>query len=317
MFNKIKKRILNISTKVDINELKKLSAQYLVRDNKRSTFANLTDSEFKVFSQWGEDGIIQYLINKLPIKNKIFIEFGVENYTEANTRFLLENDNWSGLVLDGSSKNIQSIQNSDLYWKYDLLAKEVFITQDNIDGIIEEYIISNKFNREIGLLSVDIDGNDYYVWNAIESIDPIIVICEYNWIFGNEFKLTVPYDETFVRTQKHHSNLYFGASIQAIYSLSKSKGYEYVGCTKAGNDAFFVKKEYAEKYIKELITTPSKTFQEQKAKESRDREGNLTFARGSDRLKIIKDMDVYNLDANKKVKIETILLNGESKNDIG
>ena len=306
MFNKIKKKILNISTKIDINELKKLSAQSLVRDNKNSTFTSLTDSEFKVFSQWGEDGIIQYLINKLPVKNKIFIEFGVEDYTEANTRFLLENDNWSGLVLDGSNKNIQSIHNSDLYWKYDLLAQEVFITKDNIDSLIEEYINSNKFSREIGLLSVDIDGNDYYVWNAIESIDPIIVICEYNWIFGNKLQLSVPYDESFVRTDKHHSNLYFGASIQALYDLAKNKGYEYVGCTKAGNDAFFVKKEFANKYIKELITTPLETFNEQKAKESRDEQGNLTFVRGSNRLNIIKDMEVVNLETNEIIKLQSL-----------
>jgi len=311
MLHKIKKRLLSFSTKNDIDELKKLSAQLLVRDNKKSTFTNLIDSEFKVFSQWGEDGILQYLINKLPIKNKVFIEFGVENYTEANTRFLLENDNWSGLVLDGSKDNIDFIQNSDLYWKYDLLAKEIFITKDNIDGIISEYIDSNKFNKEIGLLSVDIDGNDYYVWKAIESIEPVIVICEYNWIFGNKLQLTVPYDDSFVRTQKHYSNLYFGASIQALYSLAKNKGYEYVGCTKAGNDAFFVKKEYANKYIKELITTPLEKFNEQQAKESRDKQGNLTFVRGGNRLNIIKNMEVVNLETNEIIKIQSLKDSGD------
>jgi len=310
MLSKLKyliSRLRSFSSKSDIDELKKLSAQILIRDNNKSTFYSLVDSEFKVFSQWGEDGIIQYLINKIPIRNNVFVEFGVENYIEANTRFLLENNNWSGLVLDGSSTHIKSIQSSDLYWKYDLLAKKNFITKDNIDKIIAEYINSNKFNQEIGLLSIDIDGNDYYIWKAIEAIDPVIVICEYNWIFGNKYKLTVPYDENFIRTQEHHSNLYFGASIQALYSLAKIKGYEYVGCTTAGNDAFFVKKEYAEKYINELITTPSETFNKQQAKESRDKKGVLTFVRGSYRLKIVQDLEVLNLDTNKNVRLSTLV----------
>jgi len=311
MLDKIKKKLLKLLTKNDLDELKKLSAQILVRDNRQATFTNLLDAEFKVFSQWGEDGIVQYLINKLPIKNRVFIEFGVENYTEANTKFLLENDNWSGLVLDGSKNNVDYIKSSDLYWKYDLLAKEIFITKDNIDGIISEYIDFNKFNKEIGLLSIDIDGNDYYVWKAIESIMPIIVICEYNWIFGNKLPLTVPYDDNFIRTEKHYSNLYFGASIQALYSLARSKGYEYVGCTKAGNDAFFVKKEYAHKYIKELITTPLETFNEQQAKESRDNKGKLTYIRGKDRLEIIKKMNIINIETNEKTEIDTYIKSKE------
>jgi hypothetical protein len=306
LLNKIKKKLQSLLAQSNTDELKKLSAQILVRENKKSTFSVLSEAEFKVFSQWGEDGIIQYLINKIPIKNNTFVEFGVENYTEANTKFLLENDNWSGLVLDGSSKHVESIKKSKLYWKYDLTAKNIFITKDNIDGLLKGYIDSSGFDKEIGLLSIDIDGNDYYVWDAIRSIEPVIVVCEYNWIFGNQFKLTVPYDDLFVRTTKHHSNLYFGASIQSLYSLAKSKGYEYVGCTKAGNDAFFVKKEYADRYIKELITTPAETFNEQKAKESRDKDGKLTFFRGKERIQLIKDMEVLNLETNEIVELNTL-----------
>ena len=254
----------------------------------------------------GEDIIIQYLINKIPIKNKIFIEFGVDTYVEANTRFLLENDNWSGLVLDGSSKNIEYIRSSDLYWKYDLIAKNIFINKENIDNVLKEYIDSNNYSKDIGLLSIDIDGNDYYVWEAIKCISPVIVICEYNWIFGNKKKLTVPYDEEFIRTEKHHSNLYFGASINALISLGKQKGYEYIGCNKAGNDAFFIKKEYA-MYVENFITDSNETFNIQKAKESRDLRGKLNFVRGKDRAQLIKHLEVLDLDTNENVKIETLL----------
>ena len=187
MIKRLIRKLLRISEKEDINDLKKLTANILIRDYRiDDSYSSIQDTEFKVFSQWGEDGIIQYLINKIPIKNKIFIEFGVDTYVEANTRFLLENDNWSGLVLDGSLKNIEYIKRSDLYWKYDLIAKNIFINKENIDNVLKEYIDSNNFSKDIGLLSIDIDGNDYYVWEAIKCISPVIVICEYNWIFGNK-----------------------------------------------------------------------------------------------------------------------------------
>ena len=98
---------------------------------------NINDFEFKVFSQFGEDGIIQYLINNLKIYNKKFIEFGVENYEEANTRFLLENNNWSGLIIDSSQKNINHITKQNYYWRNDLIAINAFVSTENINSIIK------------------------------------------------------------------------------------------------------------------------------------------------------------------------------------
>ena len=306
LLKKIKKLLSQLIKKDDINSKKILAAQILVRDNKNSKFLNIQDSEFKVYSQWGEDGIIQYLINKLPIKNKVFIEFGVEDYTESNTKFLLENDNWSGLVLDGSIENIEQIRNNSVYWKYDLLAKDIFITKDNISETIEGYIKASNFDKEIGLLSVDIDGNDYYIWDSINSIDPVIVICEYNSVFGNRHSISVPYDDKFVRTHKHYSNLYFGASIKAFYTLAKSKGYEFIGTNKNSVNAFFVKSEYAKNYIPELITTLDENMKVSKFRESRDKDGNLTFLRASERFDLIKSMPVVNLDNGELVSLDKL-----------
>ena len=306
LLKKIKNRLLQVSNKSDVNNLKILAAQMLVRENKNEIFLNIQDAEFRVFSQWGEDGIIQYLINKLPIKNKVFIEFGVEDYTEANTRFLLENDNWSGLVMDGSTININKIKNDQIYWKYDLSVKDIFITKNNIDFIIDNYIKENNFNKEIGLLSVDIDGNDYFIWDAIKSIDPIIVICEYNSVFGKKYSCTVPYDEAFVRTKKHYSNLYFGASIQAVCKLAKLKGYEFIGTNKNSVNAFFVKKEYACKYIPELITTIEEGVSDSKFRESRDESGKLTFLSGKDRINLIRSMSIVDLDTSEIVSLENL-----------
>ena len=102
-------------------------------NNQKENIASLDEVEFQVFSQRGEDGVIQYIINKIEIPNKVFVEFGVETYTESNTRFLLMNNNWSGLIIDGSKKNINFIKRDFIYWKYDITALESFITKDNIN----------------------------------------------------------------------------------------------------------------------------------------------------------------------------------------
>ena len=118
---------------------------------------DLRESEFRTFSQWGEDGIIQRLIRTVPIERRLFVEFGVQDYSEANTRFLLLHDNWSGLVMDGDEANIESIRRSDLFWRHNLKAHRAFITRENIDELLR----ANGVEGDIGLLSIDIDGNDY------------------------------------------------------------------------------------------------------------------------------------------------------------
>ncbi len=249
---------------------------------------NLSEYEFKVFSQWGEDGIIQYLINKLNIENKTFVEFGVETYQESNTRFLVLNNNWSGLIIDGSKKNIDLIKQQSLYWRYSINAVQSFITAENINSILTE----NKIVGEIGILSVDIDGNDFWVTKAIDCIQPIILIIEYNAIFGSSRAISVPYDPQFVRNNKHSSNLYYGASLAALTHLANEKGYALVGCNSNGNNAFYVRKDKLTT-IKEL--TVSEAFVDSKFRESRNDKGKLLFLTGNERYEYIKGLPVINV----------------------
>lgn len=257
---------------------------------------SINEAEFKVFSQWGDDGIIQYLVNFLNIENKTFVEFGVEDYMESNTRFLLLNDNWSGLVLDGSKTNVAKIKEDEIYWKHDLIAKSAFITKDNINQLIEE----ERIRGEIGLLHIDIDGNDYWVWKAIEVVDPIIMIMEYNSIFGFKRSITIPYKEDFVWTKEHYSNLYFGASILALCDLAEEKGYSFVGSNTAGNNAYFVKKEFL-KDLKPL--TAEEGYVESKFRQSRDKNGNLNHLKRIEIIKCLKGIPVYNVRTNKIEKL--------------
>jgi hypothetical protein len=258
----------------------------------RSRINDLSDVEYQVFSQWGEDGIIDWLISRIPDIKTTFVEFGTQNYRESNTRYLLMARNWRGLVMDGSSAHIRDIQAQDIYWRHGLTAKCAFIDKDNINDLLAE----EGFGGQIGLLSVDIDGNDYWVWQALTVADPAIVVCEYNAVFGDRYALTVPYQADFQRTRAHHSNLYFGASLLALKSLASSKGYTFVGTTSPGCNAFFVRNDMATAITSALGAAwafPSMV------REARDAEGRLIFLSGEDRIRQIADLPLVDLDRNQ------------------
>lgn len=264
--------------------------------------ANSTDyanSEFRVFSQWGEDGIIQYLISKVPIDKKIFVEFGVENYLESNTRFLLTNNLWSGLVIDGSTENIKFIRRDQIYWATNLKTECSFITRENIN----ELLLKNGVEGDIGLLSVDIDGNDYWVWDAINTISPRIVICEYNSHFGPTVEVTTPYNPSFVRDSAHFSKIYYGASIAALYALAKIKGYSLVAANSAGNNAFFLRNDLVGSMS---VLTPIEAYRRAQFREFHNEAGQLTYDDFQTRLNKISDLQLYNLKNNTLMKISEI-----------
>jgi hypothetical protein len=257
------------------------------------------DVEFRVFSQWGEDGIIEWILQNLPIEHKTFIEFGVENYREANTRFLIENRNWKGLVIDGSDANIQTLRSNKLYWMFDITAVTEFITRGNINRIISE----NGFAGELGILSIDIDGNDYWVMEAIDCVNPSVIICEYNPILGDKYPITIPYEPSFSRLVAHHSGLYFGASIAAIKLLAKRKGYEFLGTNSNGINAFFVRKDlfpHLEPLIANRKAYPSKH------RDSRAQDGSLTYVSGLGRYDLIKHLQVIRVDTGENVIFESL-----------
>ena len=249
--------------------------------NSINKIKKISDSEFKVFSQWGEDGIIDYLIENLNIENTTFIEFGVEDYEESNTKFLLLNRNWKGFVIDSSLDYINKIKNSQLYWKYSITAFQAFITKENINQLMQ----LSGFKKQVGILSIDIDGNDYWIWNEINVIEPSIVIVEYNSRLGNEKSYVVPYDSNFERKAAHYSMIYYGASLKALLKLATQKGYAFVCCNKAGNNAFFVKKELLNNKVREADINDG--YVENNFRESRDNSGNLIYLNKKEEIEII------------------------------
>jgi hypothetical protein len=260
-----------------------------VQDQLRASAPFPRGCEYRVFSQAGDDGIIQRLVREIPIRQRIFVEFGVQNYTESNTRFLLLKDNWSGLVLDASQKDIDFIRRDPICSRHDLKSVCAFISADNINKLLEE----NLPGRDIGLLSIDIDGNDYWIWKAIQSVKPAIVITEYNFRFGPSRAVTVPYDEDFQRGQAHYSHIYYGASLKALWILAREKGYDLVCCNNFGNNAFWVHKDLRPPSLPAL--TPEQAYCAGKFREARDAKGRLAFLTLEQEMKILETLPLVEI----------------------
>ena len=183
---------------------------------------DLSQHERKIFSQNGEDGVIKKIFEVIKTTNKYYVEFGVENANECNTRNLRENCGWSGLLMDGG------------YEKKEIGLYQEFITAENINELFRKYNVPQEFD----LLSIDIDYNDFYVWKSLDEIyQPRVVIIEYNASHLPTEDKVVKYDANAV----WDSTNYFGASIRALYNLGKLKGYSLIYANNQGVNLFFVK----------------------------------------------------------------------------
>ena len=281
---------------MEIDHIKISQGKILSELNKKKNSKNIQDYEFKIFSQWGEDGIIQKIIDSIEIKNKTFIEFGVGDFFESNCRFLMMHNNWSGFVIDSSEKMIEMLKKAYFYWKYNLKSINAFIYKENINNLL----LKSEFNFDLGLLSIDIDGNDYYILEAISQYKPRILVVEYNSLFGSKRNISIPYTPDFNRTKANSSNLYFGASLGAITYIAKKKGYILVGSNSSGVNAFYVRKDLMNKKLKEKSVKEAYTIS--KFRESRDKSGRLSYLTEEKRLKAIKGTEVFNV-INKKKEI--------------
>lgn len=256
-------------------------------------------SGFSGYSQWDEDGVLQYLIRQLPIEDRSFVEFGVGDYNEANTRLLLVKDDWSGLVIDNDTDRLTFLRNSELAWRYPLAIQEDTVEPDNIN----EILINQGISGQIGLLSIDIDGMDYWVWQSIEAIEPAIVICEYNALWGNERAVTVPYDSGFDRTEAHFSWQYAGASITALRLLGEKKGYALVCVNSGGNNAFFVRKDLLKG---SAISADPEAFRAARFREGRNEDGSLSFAPPDEVRACLGQFDLLDIESGDLIKVEDL-----------
>ena len=210
--------------------------EHLFNNPKYNASKRLNKHECQVFSQNGEDGIIQEIFNRVGHTNKYFIEFGVENGLECNSLNLLYKG-WTGLWIEGNNSCFKQITGmfKDFIENGALKVRNEFITAENIQPLFDEA----KSPTEPDLLSIDIDYNDYHVWKAITTYKPRVVVIEYNSIFRPDTHFVVKYNPRRVWDKTG----YFGASLLALEQLGNEKGYSLVGCVFSGSNAFFVRKD--------------------------------------------------------------------------
>ena len=299
MMNKILRFLLNLIKKIN-NEsfvsLKLMIGQSAVLSSRASSskFTNLWDAEVKVFSQWGEDGILDFICETLKISKPKFVEIGAGNFHECNSRFLAESRNASVVAIDARTDLVTEVKKMTVFWKTHIFPICEIVTPDNINDLL---VFARDKMAGIDILSLDIDGNDYWVLDAAKLDKISVVVVEYNSLFGYSAEVSVPRDDLFNRKEKHFSCLYYGASLSAfIYSLSL-KGFTFLGSNRACNNAFFVKNEKINAFSIE-IPTNLELFVDSRVRESRDTSGSLSFLSGKDRLQIIETLPVVNVKSN-------------------
>ncbi len=275
-FNRWKKIVKNVKRseeKINVIHRNKAftllnSHPKLVDENKLSYKNIFKNREYSVYSQNGEDGLIAAILNETGINSRRFIEFGFGNGRQCNSAYLALHCGWDGLFIDGNKSHTDSANkyfNENLSYstssnlsasKNKISVVNAFITLENINELFQQ----NNFTGKIDVLNIDIDGNDYWIWEKIDVIDPTLVVIEYNPVLGIDKNIVVQYDPAFERFAKHKSGYYYGASLSAYTKLANKKGYVLVGCDTNGINAFYVKKESLKGWLKEI--SPEEAYYE-------------------------------------------------------
>jgi hypothetical protein len=209
----------------------------------------LTDVGFRNYSQFEEDGILLYLFAAIGTTNRTFVDIGAGDGINSNCANLAVNFGWRGLFIDGSEGNVTKGRayysaHPDT-WAFPPDFVNAFVRTDNINEIIEQQGLSG----EIDLVSIDIDGNDYWIWQALTIIEPRVVVIETHVEFGMN-SIVVPYDREYSYPGKHPQ--YHGASPVAMAKLAGTKGYRLVGSNDYGFNTVYVKNGVGEDVLPEV-----------------------------------------------------------------
>jgi hypothetical protein len=222
---------------------------------------SLADTGFRVFSQFEEDGKILFIFSKIGMRHASFVEIGADDGLNSNCANLALNFQWHGLFIDANKRGVS--RGTYFYHRYPnpYGYKPKFIcssvTRENINHLIEE----GGYRGEIDLLSVDIDGNDYWIWDALTVVRPRVVIIETHINLGME-DVVVPYDANYFYPGVHPD--YHGASPKAMVRLGRQKGYRLIGANALGFNFIFMRNEegqdvFPEVTIEEVLKHPSCT----------------------------------------------------------
>ncbi len=222
---------------------------YYLEQKAKGSLPKFEETGFKLFSQFEEDGLLLYILSLIGMTHKTFVEFGSDDGINSNTANLYYNHDFTGLYIDGNEKALDRGRYFFKHHSNQKVAQPIFkhamITAENIN----ELISSAGFSGEIGVLSIDIDGNDYWVWKAIECVSPQVVIIETHNEFGLN-DIIVPYDPNYFYPGKHPT--YHGASPVAMTKLAKKKGYRLVGANELGFNLIYVREDLIPELLPEV-----------------------------------------------------------------
>jgi hypothetical protein len=215
---------------------------------------DLADTEAQYFSQNGEDGILQYLLALVgTTARRRSVELCAAEGIECNTANLIVNHGFHGLLVDGGDELLHVGRHfyeigRDTWFSPPVLAQR-WVTAENVN----EIVTSAGFSGEIDVLSLDMDGVDWWIWRGLEAANPRIIVAEYNPALGPDLTLTVPYRPDFRihDGEGEADRFYFGASLRAFVILARARGYRYVGSQRYGFNAFFVRDDLAGDLIPE------------------------------------------------------------------
>ena len=287
--------------RIDIFALDKVifcigKVQISLNRTKYDEVEDLIETEVKIFSQNGEDGIIDYLIHKLNVVNKNFVEIGVGNYRESNTRFLYNRYHPKGFIIDYIDDMKSKVTKHVNFWKGDLRICNQKIDSENILDLLNK-----NCDYEIDLFSIDIDSIDYWIIKKLKKNISKIFVAEYNPVFGAELEVTVPNISGFERSKYHYSYLCYGMSLKALINLMDQKGYYFIGCNLQKINAFFISKEFKkEDFFKNIKIKSLGNYTNSNIRDSRDMNNDLNYLSGHKKFKEIEDCEVINLKDNKR-----------------
>ncbi len=209
--------------------------EHLLATPKYQEPKRLTRHGFKAYSQNDEDGIIAEIFRRIGETNRVFFEIGVQTGLECNTLWLLHQQ-WQGVWVDADETAIQEIGRTHMDWLGERLKViQSIVSAENVEGLLR----SAGVPKDLDFLSIDVDGNDYWIWKAITTFLPHLVCIECNATWAPPASITVKYDPNMEWSRTSH----FGASLGALTGLGKAKGYALVGCGLSGANAFFVRQD--------------------------------------------------------------------------
>ncbi|MGB0933283.1 MAG: hypothetical protein ACPGU5_03315 [Lishizhenia sp.] len=226
---------------------------------KSGNFPKIEDCGHRVFSQYEEDGKLLAIFAAVGMKNKTFLEIGADDGVNSNSANLYFNFGFTGTFIDGNPKAIKRGQKFFSKYPHPWMHAPQFVCDIIKTKNINELVEKSGLKGDIGFMSIDIDGNDYWIWDALEVVTPDVVMIETHNEFGLN-NIVVPYDENYMYPGKHP--IYHGASPVAMTKLAEKKGYRLVGANELGFNFIFVKNGLAEDLIPavsvaSLLTHPS------------------------------------------------------------